>query len=152
MEHMETMLARNWKNDCWWFRQQRQTVVSQFFQLDRLVVEGGKSVCTRMRPLRECGIDFDHRESSLGIEMTYLDKRIQGEKLSWYSRSDIWLTSDRLDWYCLDDYGCGHRKSDEVMIFGSAQMYLYMEFHCILLSFGEAILYQVIQGKIASQP
>lgn len=24
---------------------QRQTVVSQFFQLDRLVVEGGKSVC-----------------------------------------------------------------------------------------------------------
>ena len=25
---------------------QRQTVVSQFFQLDRLVVEGGKSVCS----------------------------------------------------------------------------------------------------------
>jgi hypothetical protein len=27
------------------FSAQRQTIISQFFQLDRLVVEGGKSVC-----------------------------------------------------------------------------------------------------------
>lgn len=33
---------------------QRQTVVSQFFQLDRLVVEGGKSVCIPLeQPLDE---------------------------------------------------------------------------------------------------
>jgi len=32
------------KDPCWLPPHQRQTVVSQFFQLDRLVVEGGKSV------------------------------------------------------------------------------------------------------------
>jgi len=31
---------------------QRQTVVSQFYQLDRLVVEGGKTVCNALKYLR----------------------------------------------------------------------------------------------------
>jgi len=31
-----------------WCAMQRQTVVSQFYKLDKLVVEGGKSVCAAM--------------------------------------------------------------------------------------------------------
>ena len=34
----------------------RQTVISQFYQLDRLVVEGQKNVCGSFSFLRECEI------------------------------------------------------------------------------------------------
>ena len=38
---------------------QRQTVVSQFYQLDRLVVEGGKTVCSLLLFI-VAAVSFEH--------------------------------------------------------------------------------------------
>lgn len=52
---------------------QRQTVVSQFFQLDRLVVEGGKSVSyTSLATLRSCAV--------YGANMGYFQGKQTGDR------------------------------------------------------------------------
>ena len=67
---MDTLIAN---------KTQRQTVVSQFFQLDRLVVEGGKS-------LKETG-----SEARMSRQ-----KETQGYAVYFLS-TQIWLTDHRFD-------------------------------------------------------
>jgi hypothetical protein len=63
-----------------WCAMQRQTVVSQFYKLDKLVVEGGKSVCAATI-LDDSGKDANthSRASKQEREVASFDKKILSE-------------------------------------------------------------------------
>ena len=63
------------------FELQRQTVVSQFFQLDRLVVEGGMSVSCLEGSDENRGVAHGfYRESKLEVSRTLCDRHLNEKR------------------------------------------------------------------------